>query len=122
LPKRPDVLYLADMAEATGEIAYFVSDLTEEAFIGAPDSRTRRAVLQCLIVLGEAAARLSQDLRDRHPQVDWRGVADMRNFVVHQYFGITWPIVWATATRNVPTLAAQIRDVLDQEGGTQFSG
>ncbi|MCU0254687.1 MAG: DUF86 domain-containing protein [Acidobacteria bacterium] len=41
-----------------------------------------------------------------------RGV---RSFVVHEYFGLDWAIVWETATKLVPALRAQIEQVLRAE-------
>lgn len=112
MPRRPDDLYLADMLEAADEVTRFIEGLIEDDFLG--DSRTRRAVLQCLIQMGEAAARVSKDLRDRHPEVAWRGVIDMRNFAVHEYFAVDWDIIWVTAREDVPSLAHALRSILEQ--------
>jgi Protein of unknown function DUF86 len=36
----------------------------------------------------------SNQLRERHPEVPWRRIADFRNVAVHQYFAIEWSLVW----------------------------
>lgn len=38
-----------------------------------------------------------------------------RNFAVHAYFAVSWPIVWVTATEDVPMLAEQVTAILDEE-------
>ena len=65
---RPETLYLADIIEAAEAIAEFVQGLDELAF--TQDAKTQSAVIQKLIVIGEAAARLPQDFKDRYPQIE----------------------------------------------------
>lgn len=108
---RRDDLYLADIVEATDDIAEFVAGLTFQAFV---DSKmVRGAVLQKLIVIGEAASRVSDTLRDRYDAVDWEGVASFRNRAVHGYFGLDWQIVWTAATSETPLLKGQVSGILD---------
>ncbi|MFQ5614703.1 MAG: DUF86 domain-containing protein, partial [Anaerolineae bacterium] len=89
---RPEKLYLLDIVEAADAIAEFVAGLEEDDFYS--DSLRQSAVLQKLIVIGEAAARLPQEFRDRHPQLEWRQIVAFRNVLVHAYFSIKLPIVW----------------------------
>jgi uncharacterized protein with HEPN domain len=68
-----------------------------------------------LIVIGEAAARITQELRRRHTAVPWTDVVAFRNILVHGYFGIHWPIVWLTATERAPELSRQIVEIVRKE-------
>ena len=70
-----------------------------------------------LIIIGEAAARLSSSFRRQHAEIEWSDVVGFRNFVVHEYFAVSWPIVWITAVQDVPQLRAQIVRVLTEEYG-----
>jgi uncharacterized protein with HEPN domain len=47
-----------------------------------------RAVKNALIELGEAAKSVPQEVRQRHPEVDWKGFAGLRNTIAHRYFGM----------------------------------
>jgi uncharacterized protein with HEPN domain len=69
-----------------------------------------------LIVVGEAASRVPEELRARHPEVPWQPVRGFRNFVVHSYFGIDWRIVWDAAVENAPALRRQVAPILDEIG------
>lgn len=110
---RPERLYLQDITEATDNIAFHIGDRSREQFLG--DRTARAAVLHELTVIGEAAARVPAEFRVRHPEVPWAKIVAFRNLVVHEYFGLNWPIVWDTATMLVPVLREQIARVLSVE-------
>ena len=72
-------------------------------------------ILRRLTVIGEAAAKLTDDLRTRHPEVPWKKAIALRNRVTHDYFGIDWPIIWKTITEDIPALRRQIAEILSAE-------
>jgi uncharacterized protein with HEPN domain len=102
---RSETLYLTDIVEAADAIARFVDGLQREEFLD--DELRQSAVLQKLTVIGEAASRLAQEFRRQHPDVEWRKAAALRNIAVHEYFSVSWDIIWATATVNIPQLRSQ---------------
>ncbi|MEA2584080.1 MAG: hypothetical protein QOF33_2165, partial [Thermomicrobiales bacterium] len=106
---RPDDEWLDDILDAAIEIQSYVTGVTYEAF--ASDSMRRNATLQQLTVIGEAAARMTSGIRERHPNVEWMSMIGFRNVAVHGYFRMTWKIVWETATTDIPDLAEQIADI-----------
>jgi uncharacterized protein with HEPN domain len=44
--------------------------------------------------------------------VPWLDIVGLRNILVHEYFGIHWPLVWQTAVDHAPVLRNQIADIL----------
>jgi uncharacterized protein with HEPN domain len=111
---RPDKLYLTDIVAAADAITSFIADLdTGDDFYR--DLKTQSAVTQKLIVIGEAAARLSPDFRDRHPQIEWPDIIAFRNILVHAYFSVQLEIVWETVLRDVPELRRQVAQILADE-------
>jgi uncharacterized protein with HEPN domain len=66
---RHDGLYLNDIVEAADHIADFIAGVDFDGF--QKSEMLRSAVVQKLAVIGEAAARVSEDLRSRHPEVPW---------------------------------------------------
>lgn len=106
---RPDDLYLDDILLAASHIDQFISGVTKDDFMAS--ELIRSAVLQKLMVIGEAAARISADLKAAHPQVPWRNIAGFRNHAIHAYFSVNWEVVWVTATLESPKLAAQVEQV-----------
>ena len=110
---RPDRLYLLDIVEAGGNVVIHIAGRDRQGFLG--DVTARAAVLHELTVMGEGASRVSSELRSRHPEVPWAKIVALRNFVVHEYFGLDWQIVWSTATDLVPVLSRQVAAILDAE-------
>ena len=109
---RPEQLYLTDILEASRAIVTFCADVHFEQFEG--NDMLRSAVLQKLIVIGEAVARLPKKFYRQHPEIPWVDMINFRNFAVHEYFAVNWQIVWDTATEDVPSLEVQINELLEQ--------
>jgi len=112
---RHESVYLTDIVEAADHIADFLAQHDFEAFQAS--ELLRSAVLQKLTVIGEAAARVSQPLRDRHAHIPWSQIIAFRNILAHSYFGIDWEIVWRAARNRCPVLREQAANVLAVESG-----
>jgi uncharacterized protein with HEPN domain len=69
-------------------------------------------VLRHIQIIGEACWRISQPVKDQHPQVPWRLIAGMRHVLVHDYFQVNWDRVYDTARNHVPMLKGQLDAVL----------
>jgi uncharacterized protein with HEPN domain len=115
---RREELYLTDMVQAADAIAEFIAGLAEDDFLG--DELRQSAVQQKLMVIGEAAARLPEPFRNRYPEIEWRKIVAFRNVLVHSYFSIRLPLIWETATGDVPDLRQKIAHVLEQEFGVRL--
>jgi uncharacterized protein with HEPN domain len=107
---RRDDLYLTDIVEAADAIGGFIATTSEAHFVS--DDLLRSAVLQKLTVIGEAAARISDGLRQASPAIPWRDVIAFRNIAVHRYFGIDWQVVWNAATIDVPRLREEVLRII----------
>ncbi|NJL03405.1 MAG: DUF86 domain-containing protein [Chloroflexaceae bacterium] len=67
---------------------------------------------------GEAAKNTPQALREQHPDVAWRGAAQLRDMLVHAYFQISVPTLGKISTSDVPTLRDQVQHILDNRGSS----
>lgn len=79
------------------------------------DRQLRRALIQCFVVIGEAASRVPAPTRASLPDIPWRDMRNMRNIVVHAYFGVDLDILWETATNDLPGLIETLERELGKE-------
>src|SRR5213593_4044276 len=77
------------------------------------DETLRRAFVRSLEVIGEAAKKLPDDFRARHPQVEWRAMTGMRDHLIHDYFGVDYHLVWDVVIHKIPELRRQVAGLLE---------
>lgn len=65
-------------------------------------------------IIGEATARLTEEIRTAYSEVPWTEIIGMRNILVHDYFGIDVDAVWAAVEKDIPPLKAQLERMLGQ--------
>ena len=65
-----------------------------------------------LQIIGEAAARLTEQFKERHPEIPWFQVIGMRNILIHRYFGIDKEIVWEVVEKDIPALKENLKLIL----------
>lgn len=82
------LLYLMDTFEAVGRILEHTEGMSFEEFVG--DEKTRDAVEIRFQILGEAVKKTPSELKRKYPQVPWKEMADFRDVIVHDYFGIDY--------------------------------
>jgi len=73
------------------------------------------ALARAIEIIGEAASRLSPQMRATAPAVPWGRIVSMRNRLVHAYFNIDHDILWSTATEEVPAPLPVLRTLANQE-------
>jgi len=72
-------------------------------------------LLHQLYVIGEAARRISAELKDRNPAIPWKSIYGFRNHIAHEYFSLDLDIGWQTVTSDVPLLESQVRELMARE-------
>jgi uncharacterized protein with HEPN domain len=109
LSKR-DPANLWDMIEAAGKIKIFLKNKTFEDFMH--DDMLRAAVERNLGIIGEAARRISEELKHEHPEIPWRKIIAQRNVLIHEYDDIDYREIWQVITFHLPRLIDQIRPLI----------
>lgn len=102
-------LYLTDIRESIEKINAYIAGMDLTSF--SQDSKTFESVLYNIQIIGEAANRIPEEIRERHPGIDRRGIIGMRNVIVHGYFSIDPETVWKTVHESIPRLRVQITDI-----------
>jgi uncharacterized protein with HEPN domain len=108
---------LEDIREAAIDLRDFVEFMETEAFRALPHAPRMgfRALKNALSELGEAVKALPDDVVRRHPEVDWKGFAGLRDIVAHQYFGLDTRRLLPIIRDEVPALLAAVDAELVQQ-------
>ncbi|MBA7697997.1 hypothetical protein ES703_106671 [subsurface metagenome] len=107
---RNDRAYLTHIRDAIDTIEGYLEVVSYEEFTSK--KMIIDAVVRELEIIGEASNNLSEEFRERHPDIVWRRMKDMRNFLIHEYFGVNIKVVWDTCKEDLPKLSKLINDLL----------
>jgi uncharacterized protein with HEPN domain len=111
MSERVPVLLVQDILEAIEDIFEFTDSQTLEAF--KADKKTRAAVIRNLEVIGEAANRIPQSLKNAYPTVEWSRIIRSRHILIHEYAGIDLDVVWRIVTNHLPPLKVILLKILN---------
>lgn len=81
----------------------------------------QRACLRSLEVIGEAAKRVSNQLKEKYSAVEWRKIAGLRDKLIHRYFGVDWDIIWDIICNKIPKLKTDVERIIEKEYGESAS-
>jgi uncharacterized protein with HEPN domain len=101
---------LTDIRDAARDLLDFVGTMESDAFHALPgtDRMAHRAIKNALVEIGEAIKTLPTEITLRHPTVDWRGFAGLRDVVAHGYFGLDQERLWQIIRDEIPNLLAAV--------------
>ena len=71
-------------------------------------------IVKNIEIIGEAARMLTEAFRSAHPEVNWRSIANMRNFLVHEYFQVDSDVVWSVIHEEIVILKKQVIRYLNE--------
>lgn len=110
---RDEWLHLEDVRTCCQKVLRFSEGMTFEAF--RSDEKTFDAVIRNLEIIGEASKHSSQEIRNRNPNVSWRGMTGFRDIVSHAYFTVNAHIVWDIVETKIPPLLEHVSLILATE-------
>ena len=106
-----DSIYLAHILECIERIQNYTGN-NKETFINS--SLVQDAVLRRLQTMAESTQRLSDELKAKAPEVDWRALSGFRNILVHDYLsGIDLEQVWGAVTLYLPSLELAVKGLAE---------
>ena len=97
-----DVFILESIVEYCDKAISAVEDIEKETFL-KPSREQDLCAFYCLQI-GENANSLSEQFKNSHPEVDWRGIIGLRHNIAHEYGNIDPSILWDIVQKEVPAL------------------
>ena len=111
--KREWKLFVEDLLESIESIEKYVINMDFERFKN--DKKTIDAIVRNFEIIGEASKSVPDNIKNEYQDVDWKGMAGMRNRIAHEYFGISLTIVWHIIKQELPRLEKQMKQILKDE-------
>ena len=104
--KRNLGLYVNDILDSIRLIEIYSKGLTVEKL--KRNIRNQDAIVRRLEVIGEAINALSKGLSKEYPEVQWNDYIDIRNFLIHVYFGLNYKKLLGIIKQDIPKLKKQM--------------
>jgi uncharacterized protein with HEPN domain len=109
-PDTRDASYLLDMLEAAERARLYVADT---AFVQyESNGMLRDAVERNVVVIGEAAKKVSQPFREGHPEIPWRRFIALRNVLAHEYGAVSNAEIWEVVTKHLSALVSSLEPLI----------
>ncbi len=104
-----DQVYIEHMIECILRIESYVGTDKNQFF---QDTLLQDAVMRVLQVMAESSQRLSEDMKNLQPEIDWRGISGFRNILVHDYLGgIDLDLIWQVIETELPRLKQSLTKI-----------
>jgi uncharacterized protein with HEPN domain len=92
-----------------GLIEQYIEGMTFDVF--TKDRKTIDAVVRNFEIIGEASKFIPDQIKQKYPDIDWKGIVGLRNRIVHEYLELSLDIIWHITQKELPTLKNQIKQI-----------
>jgi uncharacterized protein with HEPN domain len=101
---------ITDILDAISTVEKYIKGMTYEDF--KADRKTVDAVVRNLTIIGEAAVHIPEEICRLRLEIPWTEMRAMRNFVVHEYFGVSDKILWDTVQTDLSPLFPALKEMV----------
>ncbi len=98
---KSDLIYLEHIYSAILKIES-IAESSREKFLS--DFTLHDAAIRNFEIIGEATKQLTEETKEKQPQIPWREVARFRDILIHHYFGVDLEEVWQIIQNELPAL------------------
>ena len=81
----------------------------------AEDRKTIDAVVRNFEIIGEASKYIPDKIKEEYADIDWKGIAGLRNRIAHEYFGVSSEIIWTIIKQDLLELKGKIQKILENK-------
>jgi uncharacterized protein with HEPN domain len=110
MPRSP-LARLADILDAVAQIRSLLAGKSLEHL--QQDRVSTAAFERFLEIISEATRHIPGELKERRPEIPWRRIADLGNWLRHVYDSVDGPLLWAIYTDDLDPLENAIRYMIE---------
>lgn len=114
MPPKSDLVRLKHMRDAAEKAIKFM--LGKSRMDLTVDEQLSLACVRLIEVIGEAAAKVSQETRERLNEIPWIDIIGTRNRLIHGYEEVDLDIVWQILEQDLSDLLDKLNRRLKEEG------
>jgi uncharacterized protein with HEPN domain len=108
-----DLQFLLDMLQSAELIVTYIDQCSKDEFVA--NVQLQDSVIRRLLVIAEAARRVSGTTQQALPNVSWQDINGMRNRLVHEYDDVNLNIVWNVLQLEIPPLIEALKSQIPSE-------
>ncbi len=103
---KDDLVFIEHILDSINAIEKFSKNLDKEKLIS---NRLRQsAIVREIEIIGEAIKNVSENLKNKHREIEWKEIIGTRDKIIHHYFGVDFNIVWDIIKKDLPDLESKI--------------
>jgi uncharacterized protein with HEPN domain len=107
--KETDIVRLQHILDASQQAMVFAKNRDRSDLDN--DDMLTSALIRKIEVIGEAATKISDDIRERLAEIPWRSIIGMRNMLIHAYDDINFDTLWYTVQNSLPKLIEELKKI-----------
>jgi len=103
---KDDLAFIKHLLDSINAIEEFSKNMNKDKLMS--DRLKRSAIVREIEIIGEAVKNISESLKNKHPEIEWKEIVGTRDKMIHHYFGVDLNIVWDIIKINLPDLKTKI--------------
>jgi len=104
-------ILVGHILESVKQIEKYTENMSDDDFVES--TQIQDSVIRRLEIIGEAIGNFPEEIKKEYPRIQWEEISGMRNFLIHEYFGVDLYLVWETVKGDIPKLKEQMKKIIE---------
>lgn len=107
--KKDPKVFINHILESIEAVEEYARNLSEKEFLASREKQD--AIIRRVEIIGEAVKNLEDEIRQTNLNIPWQDISDMRNKLIHEYFGVDLELVWEVVRKDLPLLKKELKKI-----------